>query len=354
MPGIIAQHIATAALWPFSLGYGLAVGLRNLLYDRSLIRSAAVGVPVVSVGNITAGGTGKTPFAIMLAEMLSRSGRRVAVISRGYRGKRKCCGPLLVSDGFGLKTTAEEAGDEAYLMAGRLLGVGAMVIVCPDRIRAATLAEGLGAGVIILDDGFQHRRIERDVDIVLLDQQRPLDNGRLLPAGMLRESPKSLGRADAVVLTRCLGDGVPQSLRILLRAEAPIFMARHVMESVSKIDEWRIGKNGGMHVSRGKWLLFSGLANPQSFEASVLEAGGEIGGHLKFPDHHTYRAWDLAKIEKAGQGMEAIVTTEKDAVRLPNGWNPGGKLMVLKVSLKLLPDRAAGDLEKFITERISG
>lgn len=346
----------SAALWPFSLAYGAAVSARNLLYDRGALKARRAGLPVISVGNITAGGTGKTPFAIMLAGMLCRAGRRVAVVSRGYRRASPSKEPLLVSDGRGIKCGVGEAGDEPFLIARRLLGSGengAMVIVCADRVRAADMAASLGADIVILDDGFQHRRLRRDMDIVLLDAGKPLGNGRLLPAGRLREGPRSLGRADAVVLTRSGGDGMAGGLKGRLRPGVPIFHSRHVPLPPVGIEEWRSGvKTGGPNPVPGKVLLFSGIANPDSFEDSAREAGLDAGGHLSFPDHHRYTGADLERIAAAGSAFAALVTTEKDAARLPDGWNPPARLLVLGVDIKLVPEGAVQALERMITGRI--
>ncbi|HBE72654.1 MAG TPA: tetraacyldisaccharide 4'-kinase [candidate division Zixibacteria bacterium] len=343
-----------AALWPFSLPYALAVAARNGLYDLGLARVKRAGIPVVSVGNITAGGTGKTPFTLMLAALLSRSGRRVAIVSRGYRREKGAKGPLLVSDGREIRCPAAEAGDEPYLMARKLLGSGAMVIVGADRVKSAGLARELKADIVVLDDGFQHRRLHRNINIVLLDSRRPFGNGLRLPAGMLRESPGSLKRADALVLTRAGDEGEPPGLRKRLRPGVPVFRSRHVPESLVEIQDWRRGKTGGPgRPVHGEVLLFSGIANPGSFEQSAEAVGLKVGGHVRFPDHHRYRPTDLGRIESAGAGFEAAVTTEKDAVRLPGEWKPALRLAVLGISLELVPEESRSLLERMIMEKAS-
>jgi tetraacyldisaccharide 4'-kinase len=354
MKGMTADSFVSPLLWPLSLPYLAAVSARNLLYDRGVLAPHRSGVPVISIGNITAGGTGKTPFVIMLAGMLSRAGRRVAVVSRGYRRERPAKKPLLVSDGREIKCLVDEAGDEPFLIARRLLGSGgkpAMVIVCADRLAAAEMAASLGAEAVILDDGFQHRRLHRDLDIVLLDAEKPLDNGLLLPAGRLREGPGSLRRADAVVLTRSAGGAISERLMERLRPGSPIYHSKHAPLPPVRIEDWRSGKNAaGQAGVTGRVLLFSGIAKPDSFEASARQAGLAVGGHLRFPDHHFYGKADLERIAAAGGSFDAVVTTEKDAVRLPKDWNPRTRLLVLVVEMELMPREAERQLEEMITK----
>lgn len=344
----------SAALCPLSLIYGSAVWTRNFLYDQGLLMVHRAGIPVISVGNLAAGGTGKTPFVIMLAKMLLGSGHRVSVVSRGYRRLKPSGDPLLVSDGKSIRCTLSESGDEPFLTARSLLGAsgkGAMVIVCADRPQASSMARSLGAEVIILDDGFQHRRLHRDLDIVLLDARKPLDNGLMLPAGMLREGPGSLRRADAVVLTRAEGEGIATRLEKWLKPNTPVFFSRHVPRPLIAIGDWRSGKRAGNQVE-GRALLFSGIAKPESFEASVRGCGLEVARHLRYPDHHHYSQVDLESIAKASRGLDAVVTTEKDAVRLPPDWDLEGRLLVLGVDLELIPEGAAGQLDKMIKDRV--
>lgn len=348
--------MAALLLWPLSLPYLAAVSARNFLYDRGILAAQRAGVPVISIGNITAGGTGKTPFTVMLAGMLSRAGRRVAVVSRGYRRARPSKEPLLVSDGEGIRCDIGSAGDEPYLIARSLLGAGGngvMVIVCADRVAASARAASMGAEVVILDDGFQHRRLHRDLNIVLLDAEKPLGKGRLLPSGRLREGPESLRRADAVVLTRAEGVGIDGRLEIKLRPGVPVYLARHTTRPPISIEDWRSGKKDSKPLgATGKVLLFSGIARPDSFEDSARRAGLAVGGHLRFPDHHRYNYKDLARIETAAADCTAAVTTEKDAVRLPEGWSPRARLLVLGVEMQLMPQGADRRLEEMVNSRV--
>lgn len=333
-----------------------AVSARNFLYDRKILAAQRAGVPVISIGNITTGGTGKTPFTVMLARMLSRAGRRVAVVSRGYRRERPSKEPLLVSDGKEIRCDVGSAGDEPYLIARSLLnaeGGRVMVVVCADRRAAADMAESLGAEVVILDDGFQHRRLHRDLDIVLLDAEKPLDNSQLLPAGRLREGPRSLKRADVLVLTRSDGVNIDDRFRNSLSPAVPVYQAHHRPLPLASIDDWRSGtRESAPTAIRGKVLLFSGIARPESFEAIARQADLAVAGHLRFPDHHWYGKADLERIEAAGNSFEAVVTTEKDAVRLPEGWRLGARLLVLGIEMELMPSGAGRQLEEMINNKV--
>ncbi len=344
-----------AMLRPFSLCYGAAVYVRNRLYDLGAAPTRRAGLPVISVGNLTAGGTGKTPMAIWLAELLAQEGRRPAVLSRGYRRLEAEGGPTLVSDGRAIVCSVEKSGDEPALMARRLLACGAMVIVGRDRLESARLAQSLGADIVILDDGFQHRRLARDLDIVLLDQARPFDNGWWLPAGMLREPPGSLRRAGAVVFTRCRHPVLPQEAARYLGQKTPVFFSRHRASSLVTWERWRAGRwDGPAGELAGPLLLFSGIARPDSFEQSLREMGGRIAGHLKFSDHHYYRPSDLEQIERAAEDGSLVVTTEKDAVRLPAAWEPRIRLLVLAMELSLEPPSDRERFKTLIEEKIRG
>ena len=340
-------------LGPFSTIYGLATFVRNGLYHLGLITVARAPLPVISVGNLTAGGTGKTPLCILLAEILSARGRRPAVLSRGYRRLRNSAEPLLVSDGRTILCPVEESGDEPALMARRLLRCGARVIVGRDRLRSAEMAHDLGADVAILDDGFQHRRIFRNLDILLLDYCRPWDNGWPLPAGMLREWPSSLKRADILILTRAKRAEVPSGVSGRLNPGTPIFFAQHRAIALIDWEHWQMGNwpEKGLRVD-GPVLLFSGIARPDSFREMARDLGLEVSRHLVFPDHHHYRCWDLDNIERAASGLAAVVTTEKDAVRLPASWHPGVRTMVLVLEFSLGPGRAIEDLMTMVERKI--
>ncbi|MBI5806236.1 tetraacyldisaccharide 4'-kinase [candidate division TA06 bacterium] len=347
---IFSDIIKIAFLWPFSLLYGLIMELRVGAYKAGLFRGHKAAVPVISIGNITVGGTGKTPMAIYVAQILMGQGFRTAVLSRGYKRKSKTNPSaslrarnqkqktLVVSDGISVLCQADEAGDEPFLMASRLLGTkerpGALVIVGRDRAAGAEKAVELGAQVIVLDDGFQHLRLKRDLDIVLLDDgQRPYDNGWLLPAGMLREPVRALRRAGAIVLTRCNNQN--SEFRIQ-NSEAAMFKTRHnaglpygfadsLSADMDKLKKARI-------------ILFSGIAKPGSFEQIVRQAGLSFATHIKYPDHHHYTRENLKQITGMAQGCDYLLTTEKDAVKLPPGLDLGKPLLVLPVEIGFMDE----------------
>src|SRR2546423_5259713 len=218
------NRAATIALTPLSGLYGLVVDRRSALYERGIFRQHRVPVPVISVGNITVGGTGKTPLVEWIARTLAAEGHRPCVVTRGYRRNTK--GRIIASNGIDISATLHEAGDEAFMLAESLKGQAA--VVCDsDRVAGANWAiENLKSDVIILDDGLQHRRIARDLDIVTIDAINPWGNGNLLPAGTLREPLAALSRADCFVITRADDAVQTAALRDELReinAEAPIF-----------------------------------------------------------------------------------------------------------------------------------
>ncbi|MDO9391133.1 MAG: tetraacyldisaccharide 4'-kinase [bacterium] len=333
--------IKIAFLWPVSLLYGLIMEVRAGAYKTGLFRSHKAAVPVISIGNIVAGGTGKTPMAIYVAQILMGQGLRTAVLSRGYRRKSKTkdqiSKSLVVSDGLNVLCPVAEAGDEPYLIASRLLGTkerpGAMIIVGRDRVAGAEKAVELGAQVIVLDDGFQHLRLQRDLDIVLLDGQRPYDNGWLLPVGMLREPVRALRRADAIVLTRC--NNLNSEFRIL-NSEAARFKTRHKTGQPYKFGDRSAPGLEALKSSR--IILFSGIARPESFEQSVRQAGLSFASHIKYPDHHHYTRDNLTHIAGKAQGCDFLLTTDKDAVKLPPGIDLGKPLLVLPVEIEFMDE----------------
>jgi tetraacyldisaccharide 4'-kinase len=293
------SHAAALALAPLAALYGLAVARRNRRFDRGDGVERAP-VPVVSVGNLAVGGTGKTPTTAWLASHLRARGRRPAIVTRGYGG-RAGSGPLEVSRGAGPIVDALHGGDEPVLLATL---TSAIVIAGSDRVAGARRAAKLGADVILLDDGFQHRRLARDLDLVLLDAAHPFGNGFLLPAGPLREPPASLRRAGVVVLTRWNGETAPAGI------DAPVVRARHRAAGFRDA--------AGREVAPpARAFAFAGIASPEGFFASLSACGVELAGTRSFRDHHPYRDVELASIaDGAHRAGAAIVTTMKDLVRL--------------------------------------
>lgn len=311
----------TAQAWltclrPASRAYGAVISLRDALFASGLVRSRRLPVPVLSVGNVSAGGSGKTPFVEMLAARLRDRGQRVVIILRGYRGGSKK--PTIISDGSDLKCEPPVAADEAYLLARHLPGVA--VLTGADRYRVGEVAlEYVDPSVIILDDGFQHLRLFRDLDIVLVDAVNPLGYGRLLPSGLLREPPEAFGRADIVVITHAdAGRDLDSAIQAIRRYASTTPIALAVHRPVSLIDV-KSGERLDLERLDGRRLLaVSGIANPSRFEATLVQCGAFVMAQRVFPDHHCYSPADLEIINGAARdiGASMVVTTEKDMVKL--------------------------------------
>ena len=311
------RRIVLFPLCLLSFFYGWVVSARIFFYARGIFSTHSLPGKVVSVGNITLGGTGKTPFVCLLSEMIQARGFRVAVLSRGYKGKFR--EPFAqVSDGERILMGAREAGDEPYLLAEKLKGVP--VIVGRERWLSGKYAvEKFQTEVVILDDGFQHLPLKRDLNLLLIDSASPFGNGYLFPRGILREPLKELCRADAVILTKvheCANiENLKENLKKKLMA-CPIFEADYTPGEVREAGTLRALPAG--HLKRRKILAFSGLAKPESFQKTLLGLEAKIVGVEAFPDHHWYVQKDLEELWKkaAYLNVEALVTTEKDMVRL--------------------------------------
>jgi tetraacyldisaccharide 4'-kinase len=297
--------------------YGAAARLRNWGYDRGWFTAARLPCPVISVGNVTVGGTGKTPVVILLVEWLQAEGRRVAVLSRGYR-RTGSASPLLVSDGARLLAGPSEAGDEPFVIARRC--PGAVVAVGSDRAALGRwVLERLPVDCFILDDGFQHRRLHRDVDLVLLDATDAGGLDALLPAGRLREPLSGLARAGSVMITRADSrddvEAVQRRVRSVLNADASVEVIFRAESLVSVPGEAR--RDLGWGKGKTVWLV-SGVGNSGSFARSARSLGFVISGETAFRDHHHYGAKDVREIGIMAQaaGAELVLTTEKDAGKL--------------------------------------
>ncbi len=292
--------------WPFravlrgaATVYAVGVALRNRRYDRRGPMHA-LPLPVISVGNITAGGTGKTPLVIDLVDRLRRLGRTPAVIARGYGAG---------SDG---------PNDEERLIRRRCRDV--IYVANPDRIAAARTAHhDFGADVIVLDDGFQHRRLGRTLDIVSIDATCPFGYGHLLPRGLLREPLRSLCRADVVILTRCDQASPTELSRISdrlvdLAPQAVHLQCNHRVTAVETLD----GTSWDGELTNRRAILLASIGNPKSFAATARALGVEVVAERWFPDHHVYRERDIRALLRLGQtqNCDLLLTTEKDAVKL--------------------------------------
>lgn len=301
------MNVAFRLLLPLSWLYAAAVWLRNKCYDKGILAAHRVTVPVISVGNSTVGGTGKTPFVETIIEILLTKNKKIGIVSRGY--KRTSTGTVVVSDGCALLANAEASGDEPMQIAMKFPGT--VVIVDEERFRGATLAvEKFGAEVIVLDDGFQHRSLHRDLDIVMASPIRSWRDNQMLPAGYMREPVSSLTRADVVVST------VAGAGEKFVPASQPVIRVQRKVKEIRSLAD-------GVPVSIGEFagkqsLAFCGIGNPASFRNSLEELGVEVKEFLSFPDHYSYTAGDLAEIERRmrNNSLSYVFTTEKDAVRL--------------------------------------
>ncbi|MFH0809949.1 MAG: tetraacyldisaccharide 4'-kinase [Pseudomonadota bacterium] len=338
---------ALAALGLAAGGYLAAVAARKWLFAAGLKKTEKLPRPVISVGNIEAGGTGKTPLVCLLAQLLQKAGVRPAVVSRGWRGTAK--GPVnVVSGGEGVLLTAGEAGDEPYLMARLLPGVP--VITGRRRAEPARAAIRLfGAEVVLLDDGFQHFALARDLDIVVVGDALARKNPRLLPRGLLREPLSALARADVLVLANSQGAGLARVLAECF-PNKPRFHARHVPERLRGV--WHQGGEAGAEWLAGRRVVaFCGIGGPERFRRMLQGLKAELVGFQAFPDHHAYRQEDLRALRAVAEEKRAILlTTEKDAARLsdypPAGeffWALGVRLVVEEeAELAALVLKAAG------------
>jgi tetraacyldisaccharide 4'-kinase len=345
------KHLSGASALGFV--HGAVVEARNRLYDTGRLRTARIDRPVISVGNLASGGTGKTPFTLEVARLLSGEGHVVAILSRGYGGVRSE-EPMLVSDLRRIRHGATEAGDEPFLLARRLPGVP--VVVGADRLAAARLALATApVQVFILDDGFQHRSLARDIDLVLLDAGDPWAGG-LMPGGRLREKPAALRRAHGIVLTR-LHQTDAARLKTLreelarVAPDVPVFGTRTFLTGVREAPH---GEKRPVESLRGmRVLAFAGLARPQSFFSDVAAVGAQVVATRAFADHHPYSVSDMRDLARRAEesGALALVTTEKDAVRMPPP--PPGMAPVHVLRLRLVPDDPAA-LLRLLAAKLPG
>jgi len=323
-------RLASALLAPASWSYGGVVAARNRLYDVGGFTAEQVPARVVSVGNLTVGGSGKTPFTLWLASRLAARGRRVAIVARGYRKRRP--GVIVVGRDGSPLVSARDGGDEAVLLARRFVGP---VVVGEDRVAAArTACEACGADLIVLDDGFQHRRLRRDLDIVLLASDPAGE--RLLPAGPLREPVGSLRRAGAVVAM-----DQAASVAALGIGERPRFRARTTPTSLVEVRGGRWSERALGAVAGRDVIAVAGIARPERFVESLEALGARVQHAEYLEDHHVYDAGDVARVA-AWAARALVVTTEKDLVKLGD-LTDDPPVMALRVAVDAEP---AEELER--------
>lgn len=301
---------------PLSWMYGAAARARLLMYSAGILPQRRVpGVRVISIGNLTAGGTGKTPVAIMVAGM---TGPGTAIVSRGY-GRRSREAVQVVSDGAGKMGEYPLAADEALVCAHALKNTP--VICAPERVSGIARAKEMGATTVVLDDAFSHLAAARDRNLLLVDALDPFGGGRLLPAGRLREPLSSAARADAVLVTRAnmadksAVDAIRAALRPFVRPDTPFFRCAIVADGVTLPSGERVGAKE--YLAGRKVRLLSGIASPRQFGNTVKELGGVEDGHFIFADHHPYSEAELEELLAARRPGETLLTTQKDFVRLP-------------------------------------
>jgi tetraacyldisaccharide 4'-kinase len=333
-----------------SLFYLVIINFRNWLYDNKILKEIKLPCPVISVGNITVGGTGKTPCVIMLAQMLQANGFKPAIISRGYGG-RSVNSVNIVSNGDKILLDSATAGDEPYLIAQELKSVP--VITGAKRIvTGKTAVNQFGANVLICDDAMQHRQIFRDINLVLLDNCSLSGEDHVLPRGRLREPVKEISRASAIILTHA--DETRRAngkiTEIIRNENIPVFESIHRPKDIVRGDysaKWTIFDLKGKKV-----CAFCGIARPDSFKKTLLAAGAQILSLDIFPDHHHYSENELEKIKKTFIDSRAdyLMTTEKDAVRLSNNPEFFKMLCILRIEMEIKP--SPNSFENFIMEKI--
>ena len=347
-PWILASIILAPAGWLYA---GL-MRLRAEIYRRGWLTSTRSSCKVISVGNLTIGGTGKTPISIFLAQALAVQGRKVAVISRGYRGEMEGQ-TAVVSDGRRILLNASQAGDEAVLIARALPEIP--VIIGARRPEAVELAcQMLRPEVVICDDAFSHLALQRDCDVVLIHGRDGLGSGRCTPAGPLREPPSALRRATVIVLNCSAGEDTLTENEIRKSGYfGPVLRLRYGLPS------WRRLRDGATielsALSDRRVLAFAATARPSDIFQSFATAGLEVAESMAFPDHFRYPAPALRQLEQvaAARGICYLATTEKDAVKLPAAWPEGYEVLVAAVTVTGAPDNP-GRLVELVEERCWG
>jgi tetraacyldisaccharide 4'-kinase len=326
--------------------FAAVVAVRGFLYRTGIMRRYPLGVQVISIGNVTAGGTGKTPVTEIFARTLAAEGRKVAILSRGYRRKEAPWWqrlftqviepPLVVSDGRRVLLDSATGGDEPYMLASNLPGVA--VVVDRNRVKAGRYAiKRLGCDTLILDDGFQYQKLKHSVEVVLVDSTNPFGNGNMLPRGILREPARHISRADIIFLTKCRGDvsAVKEEIR-RYNDHAEIVECTHaprVLKDVWSREEFPLSYLSGKTV-----CTLSGIASPKGFENSLRHLGAKVVWCERYADHHRYESNEIlyALNRTADMGADALVTTEKDAVRFPRFETVPVRCLYLRISIEIL------------------
>src|SRR5712671_706794 len=332
--------------------YGAIIKARRFLYNVRILRDSTLGVQVIAVGNLTVGGTGKTPVVEKFASALRDQGRSVAILSRGYRSKpaplstritnkllfrHDSTPPRVVSDGKSLLLDSETAGDEPYMLASNLKDV--VVLVDKDRVKSGRYAiEKFGCDTLLLDDGFQYWKLRgRRQDIVLVDRQQPFGNERLLPRGTLREPPSHLARANTIFITK--SDGDTTELRRRIAQFNPTAGVIECIHHPLYLEDVFTGQRAGIEILKGSRVAsFSGIAQPESFEQSLVQLGAELVYTKRFADHHRFTQQEVINSINRSKKRQAqhIITTQKDAVRFPKIDRRDLPIYFMRVEIKIL------------------
>jgi len=341
---------------PLSPFYSCLMATRSRLYQKGLFKQHKLNVPVISVGNLVLGGTGKTPLVHYIAKLLQHHNRKPAILSRGYKGSATAA-INVVSNTTDILLDAAEAGDEPLLLAEKLPGVP--VITGKKRFTTGCFAiDSLGADSLILDDGFQHMALKRDLDLVLFTVQNLLGNGRVLPGGDLREPLSALKRADAFIISG-INDSEsmsrnPEEFISLLKSmypDKPVFTAIYQPEkTLIRIDKRKDGTISQFDAGKIPLYGFCGIARPESFKKTLEFTGMKLTGFHAYEDHHSYSADNIQSLihNAKNSGAHGLVTTEKDLVKLRNIFPPEFPLLVLPVKLQL-----GEDFDRFLINHIA-
>ena len=330
-------------LWPLSILYSLIARARVWLYARGIFPTKKLSGTVVSVGNLSVGGTGKTPMVLWIAERLAAEGKNTAILTRGYRGTPS-------KDARG-----EPQSDEVALLRERLSGT-VQIGVGADRYKTGEVLARHGTEYFVLDDGFQHVRLSRDADIVLIDATDPFGGGMTLPAGNLREPISALGRADIVVITRSVQAPAPAIEAMVRRhSKSPIFYAATKLENVLRVPQLAVSLPPE-DWPRARFLAFCGIGNPPAFFEDLRRWGFQIVGERSFADHHVYESREAADLEldAANCGADALLCTEKDVWNLRHVQFSAMPVYCCRISLELPVEEFRGAIAEAVQRRRIG
>ncbi|MEI8234107.1 MAG: tetraacyldisaccharide 4'-kinase [Verrucomicrobiota bacterium] len=344
--------VLRGVLWVLSGGFLGIVQLRLRLYRKRLLRERALGCLVISIGNLTVGGTGKTPVVEKFARALQAGGRRVAILSRGYKskkppflkrllnrfGSRQEFVPRIVSDGKSLLLNSRLAGDEPYMLAKNVPEV--VVLVDRDRVKSGLYAiEKMGCDTLLLDDGLQYLRLKHRLDVVLVDSQAPFGNEYLLPRGTLREPPPNLRRASYIFVTKCVPGADNSALIARIRTYNRTAEIVECTHSPRYLENVFTGERQPLTYLKGRYIgALSAIARPESFEDGLRKLGAKIELSRHFADHHRFSEKDIAGFIRrcVNRDLDAILTTEKDCVRFPRLKDLELPVYFLRVEIEIL------------------